>query len=75
MLLSSTPMLQFLQIIMSIITLALLVPQTTKLNLLLRKFYESGVFANYSEAKRVLKRLTWGTIFLFFIVTYFAARS
>jgi hypothetical protein len=68
-------MLQFLQIIMSIITLALLVPQTTKLNLLLRKFYESGVFANYSEAKRVLKRLTWGTIFLFFIVTYFAARS
>ena len=68
-------MLQFLQIIMSIITLALLVPQTTKLNLLLRKFYESGVFANYSEAKRVLKRLTWGTSFLFFIVTYFAARS
>ena len=68
-------MLQFLQIIMSIITLALLVPQTTKLNLLLLKFYESGVFANYSEAKRVLKRLTWGTIFLFFIVTYFAARS
>ena len=68
-------MLQFLQIIMSIITLALLVPHTTKLNLLLRKFYESGVFANYSEAKRVLKRLTWGTIFLFFIVTYFAARS
>ena len=68
-------MLQFLQIIMSIITLALLVPQTTKLNLLLRKFYESGVFANYSEAKRLLKRLTWGTIFLFFIVTYFAARS
>ena len=61
-------MLQFLQIIMSIITLALLVHQTTK-------FYESGVFANYSEAKRVLKRLTWGTIFLFFIVTYFAARS
>jgi len=68
-------MLQFLQIIMSIIIFALLVPQTTKLNLLLRKFYESGVFANYSEAKRVLKRLTWGTIFLFFIVTYFAARS
>lgn len=68
-------MLQFLQIILSITTLVLLVPQTTKLNFLLRKFYESGVFANYSEAKRALNQITWGSIFLFFIVTYFAARS
>ena len=63
-----------LRIFLALLLLLLLVPQTTKLNLLLRLFHESGFFGTYREAKNVLIRVTWGTIFLFFIVTYFAAQ-
>jgi len=63
-----------LRIFLALLLLLLLVPQTTKLNLLLRLFHESGLFGTYREAKNVLVRVTWGTIFLFFIVTYFAAQ-
>lgn len=64
----------FLRIFLALLLLVLLVPQTTKLNLLLRLFHESGLFGTYREAKNVLIRVTWGTIFLFFLVTYFAAQ-
>jgi len=68
-------MLQKLQVFLAFVVLILLIPQTTKVNFVLRKFYESGVFAYYSEAKWFLTRLTWGTIFAFFLVTYLAARA
>lgn len=70
----NTPMLQTLQVFLALVVLVLLIPQTTKVNFVLRKFYESGVFAYYSEAKRFLTRLTWGSIFAFFIITYLTAR-
>jgi preprotein translocase subunit SecG len=63
-----------LRVFLALLLLLLLVPQTTKLNLLLRLFNESGFFSTYREAGRVLVRVTWSTIFLFLIVTYFAAR-
>lgn len=68
-------MLQIVQVFLALVVLVLLIPQTTKVNFVLRKFYESGVFANYSEAKRFLTRLTWGSIFAFFVVTYLSARA
>lgn len=42
-------------------------PQTPKDNTLLYDFNETGLFATYSEAKTVLKFLTYLTIFLYFI--------
>jgi hypothetical protein len=67
-------MLQFLQVILAVLTVVLLVPQTTKVNFVLRKFYESGMFRTYSEAKWFVNRLTWGVVSLFFLFTYLAAR-
>jgi hypothetical protein len=67
-------MLQFLQLTFALLTVALLLPQTTKINYVLRKFYESGMFRTYSEAKRFVTRLTWGVVSSFFIFTYLAAR-
>lgn len=68
-------MLQALQVFLALLVLVLLIPQTTKVNFVLRKFYESGVFATYSEAKWFLTRLTWGSIFAFFVITYLTARA
>lgn len=67
-------MLQFLQVILAVLVVVLLIPQTTKVNFVLRKFYESGMFRTYSEAKWFLNRLTWGVVFSFFLVTYLTAR-
>lgn len=67
-------MLQFLQVIFAVLTSVLLIPQTTKVNYVLRKFYESGMFRTYSEAKRFVNRLTWGVVSSFFLFTYLAAR-
>ena len=67
-------MLQFLQVILAVLTVVLLVPQTTKVNFVLRKFYESGMFRTYSEAKSFVNRLTWGVVSSFFLFTYLAAR-
>jgi hypothetical protein len=60
-----------LQLIITLIMIVLLVPQTTKLNLLLRKFYETGVFRNWREAKKILNLFTWGGMFTFLAITYF----
>lgn len=68
-------MLHTLQTLSSIFIIALLLPQTNKVNFLLRKVYESGVFVFYSEAKRFLQRLTWGSVAFFFVITYLCARS
>jgi len=68
-------MLQFLQILSSIFVIVLLIPQTNTVNFLLRRVYDSGVFAFYSEAKRFLQRLTWGSVVFFFVISYICARS
>lgn len=67
-------MVQSLQILSAVLVIIILIPQTTKVNYLLRKFYESGAFRSYSEAKRFVTRLTWGSIGVFFVLTYLAAR-
>nr|YP_009330312.1 hypothetical protein [Lambia antarctica]ANN39067.1 hypothetical protein [Lambia antarctica] len=52
---------------MGLLLLIILTPQTPKENTLLLDFNESGLFSTYSEAKNVLKIITYFTIFLFFI--------
>nr|YP_009106041.1 hypothetical chloroplast RF47 [Choricystis parasitica]AIT94894.1 hypothetical chloroplast RF47 [Choricystis parasitica] len=68
-------MLHALQVFLALVVLVLLTPQTRTVNYVLRKFYESGVFATYSEAVWFVKRLTWVIFFSFFVVTYLAARA
>jgi preprotein translocase subunit SecG len=68
-------MLHALQVFLALVVLVLLTPQTRTVNYVLRKFYESGVFATYSEAVWFVKRLTWVIFFAFFVVTYLAARA
>lgn len=68
-------MLNALQVFLGLLVLVLLIPQTPKVNFTLRRFYASGVFATYSEAKRFMTRLSWGTLFIYFLVTYLAARA
>jgi preprotein translocase subunit SecG len=67
-------MVQSLQILSAVVVIIILIPQTTKVNYLLRKFYESGVFGSYGATKRFVTRLTWGSIGVFFVLTYLAAR-
>nr|YP_009105294.1 hypothetical chloroplast RF47 [Pedinomonas tuberculata]AIT93948.1 hypothetical chloroplast RF47 [Pedinomonas tuberculata] len=60
-----------MRVLIAILVIILILPQTEFDNLLVRKFNETGFFANYAEAKSVLKWLTWGMIFLFLTVNYF----
>lgn len=52
----------------------LLFPQTPKLNLLLRFLYSTEQFATYRTAATFLRRLTVGTMLVFFGVNYFLAK-
>lgn len=60
-----------MRIFISLFVICLILPQTEFDNLLVRKFNETGFFANYAEAKSVLKWLTWSIIFLFLAINYF----
>lgn len=60
-----------MRIFISLLVICLILPQTEFDNLLVRKFNETGFFANYAEAKSVLKWLTWGCVFLFLLINYF----
>jgi hypothetical protein len=59
-----------MRIFISLLVICLILPQTEFDNLLVRKFNETGFFANYAEAKSVLKWLTWGSIFLFLFINF-----
>jgi preprotein translocase subunit SecG len=63
-------MLQPFQILISILIIILIVPQTPTENIVLRKFIETGFFSNYSEAKKSLTQITWSLIFIFLIFTF-----
>nr|ARS45061.1 hypothetical protein [Ostreobium sp. HV05007bc] len=56
-----------MRIILALIIILLIAPQTPKENFLLTEFHESGLFSNYAESKRFLTWLTWFTIFLFLL--------
>lgn len=58
-------MLNTIRLILSILILVLIAPQTQKSNIVLRLFHESGFFIDYGEAEWFLKTLTWFSIFVF----------
>lgn len=62
------------RIISACYMMLLLFPQTPKLNLLLRAFHLTELFATYREADRFLKWLTAGSMFVFLGMNYFAAK-
>ncbi len=63
-------MLQTLQLFIAISIIILIVPQTPTENVILRRFLDTGFFANYSEAKSVVRGLTWFLIFSFLVSTF-----
>ena len=65
-------MIKLVQLFFAVCLIILITPQTATSteNVVLRKFLETGFFANYSEAKWFLGFLTWLSIFLFLILTF-----
>ncbi len=57
-----------MRILLAILLRALILPQTSFDNLVVRQFNESGLFANYAEAKRVVAWATWGCLFAFLLL-------
>jgi hypothetical protein len=64
-------MLSFFHLIIGILIIILIVPQTPTENIVLRKFLETGFFVNYAEAKSVLNFITWFLICSFLVLTFF----
>lgn len=64
-------MLNIIHLFIGILIIILIVPQTPTENIVLRKFLETGLFTNYSEAKSVLNFSTWFLICLFLVLTFF----
>jgi hypothetical protein len=54
-----------MRLFLAIILRILIIPQTSFDNLVVRQFNESGLFANYAEAKQVVSLATWGCLFAF----------
>ena len=65
-------MLTITRFIVTLSLIALVVPQTNTENALLRAFNSSNLFKNYGEAKAVLLFITWFSIVLYLVLTYFA---
>jgi preprotein translocase subunit SecG len=63
-------MLQIIQTIIGLLIILLVVPQTPTENVVLRKFLDTGLFTNYSEAKYFLKISTWILICSFLALTF-----
>lgn len=62
------------RIIFAFYMVLLLLPQTPKLNLLLRLFHSTEMFATYKEADQFLKGLTVVSVLIFLSANYFAAK-
>ena len=63
-------MLQTIHLLIAVCIIVLIVPQTPTENVILRQFLDTGFFANYSEAKSVVRGLTWFLIVTFLISTF-----
>ena len=61
-------MLHFIELIIALSIIFLVVPQTPTENIVLRKLLETGLFTNYSKAKKFLIWITWFLIFSFLIL-------
>jgi hypothetical protein len=64
-------MLHFVHVLIGILIIVFIVPQTPTENIVLRKFLETGFFVNYAEAKGVLNFITWFLICTFLFLTFF----
>lgn len=54
-----------MRLVFAILLILLILPQTSFDNVRVRRFNETGLFANYAEAKQVVTRATWACLFLF----------
>ena len=63
-------MLNIIRLIFAICVILLIVPQTQTENILLRIFYETRIFKNYGQTKKVLNLITWICIFIFLFLTF-----
>jgi hypothetical protein len=57
-----------MRILLALVLRALILPQTSFDNLVVRRFNETGLFANYGEAKRVVAWATWGCLLAFLLL-------
>ena len=62
-------MISYLRLVVSILLIALITPQTLVANSLLRKLSNSQLFVNYGEAKFFLNITTWIMAFLYLLLT------
>ena len=62
-------MLAFIRLIVSILLILLITPQTLVANSLLRRLSTSQLFVNYGEAKSFLNVTTWTIAFLYLFLT------
>ena len=63
-------MFKIAQLVIGIVLIILIIPQTPTENIVLRKFSETGFFTNYNEAKNFLNLITWLLIFSFLFLTF-----
>jgi len=64
-------MLHFIELVIALSIILLVVPQTPKENIVLRKLFETGLFTNYNAAKNFLSRATWSLTFIFLLLLIF----
>ena len=62
-------MLTFVRLIVAVLLIALITPQTLVANALLRRLSNSNLFVNYGEAKSFLTITTWTTAILYLLLT------
>jgi protein translocase SecG subunit len=63
-------MLKIIQIILGVLLIILIIPQTPTENIVLRKFADTGIFMNYAEARSFLNKSTWFLILTFLCITF-----
>jgi protein translocase SecG subunit len=63
-------MFKIVQLVIGILLIILIIPQTPTENIVLRKFSETGFFTNYNEAKSFLNIITWLLICSFLFLTF-----
>ena len=63
-------MLNFIEVVLAILIIIIIVPQTPTENIVLRKIFETGLFPNYSAAKQFLIRFTWFLIGVFLFLLF-----
>lgn len=54
-----------MRLFLAIALILIVLPQTSFDNVVIRRFHESGLFANYAEAKQIVFGMTWRLLFAF----------